>query len=206
MPLTRISSPSTPTLARKRPAVVELVVAVERAVLDDHRDVVDAVVVGQVEVGRFGVVDDEHAGDAAVDVVGGLAVRVRVVPQRGRGLVDRPRRPPRLARLDRLVWAAVHAAGRCMPCQCIDVVSPTPLVTANSTSSPRLAAERRAEVGAVHTPGRGAAARQDRRLAGLHLEVEPDDAVVAALTPVELRDVQGVAKRQLTRVGDVGGA
>ena len=95
--------------------VVELVVAVEAAVLDDHRDVVDAVVVGQVEVGSGGVVEDEHPGEAAVDVLGGLAVGVRVVPQRRRRLVDGPRRPPRLARVDRLVRPTVHAppAGAC---------------------------------------------------------------------------------------------
>ena len=184
--------------------VVELVVAVERPVLDDHRDVVDAVVVGQVQVGGFGVVDDEHAGDAAVDVVGGLAVRVRVVPQRCRGLVDAPRRPPRLARLDRLVWAAVHARRHvhAVPVhrgRLADAVGERDLDVVAAARP-----QGRAEVGAVDAPRRRRPAGQDRRLPGLHLEVETDDTVIASLTAVELGDAQGVAERQLTDVGDVG--
>ena len=59
-----------------------------------------------------GIVHDEHPGQAAVDVPLGLTVRVRVVPQRRRGLVDRPGRLPRLARSNGLVWPAVHLGGQ----------------------------------------------------------------------------------------------
>jgi hypothetical protein len=58
--------------------------------------------------GRWG----EHPGDTAVDVVGGLPVRVRLVPQGGRGLVDPPRGRAAAAGGDQLVRAAVHSHGR----------------------------------------------------------------------------------------------
>jgi len=61
-------------------------------VLDDQRDVVAAVGARQ-PVGNA-VIDDPHAGQSAVDVDGGVAMRVRVVPQRRRRLIDRPRRSP----------------------------------------------------------------------------------------------------------------
>jgi hypothetical protein len=56
-----------------------------------------------------GVVEDEHPGHTAVHVLGRLAVRVRVVPEAGGRLVDRPRRCPRVARLHHLVRATVRA-------------------------------------------------------------------------------------------------
>ena len=102
----------------------ELVVAVEGAVLDDHREVVDAVRVGQVEGGGLVVVDDEHAGNAAVDVGGRVAVGMGVIPQRRRRLVDRPRRAPR--RLpDRSTGKGHHPS------------APARSSRANASSSPR---------------------------------------------------------------------
>src|SRR5688500_4677068 len=58
---------------------LDLAVAVEALVLHDQRDVVHAVLVRQPVGGHaVGVVEDEHAGQAHVDVLLGLAVRVRV--------------------------------------------------------------------------------------------------------------------------------
>jgi hypothetical protein len=79
-----------PDVAEGRLTLGELVGSVEAAVLNDDRDVVDPVLIRQVECGRVGIVDDEHARHTAVDVLGGAAVQVRVEPQGGGRLVDRP--------------------------------------------------------------------------------------------------------------------
>jgi hypothetical protein len=92
--------------------LVERAVTVEVLVLDDQRDVVDPVGAGQVEPGCVLVIEDEQTGQAAVDMLLGAAVRMRVVPKRGGRLVDHPRRRPGLARLDRLVRAAVCGGGQ----------------------------------------------------------------------------------------------
>src|SRR5262249_25679732 len=68
----------------------ELVAAGELLVLDDQRDVVDAVPVRQVGRAGFAVVDEEQPGQAPVHVLGRVPVRVWVIPQRGGGLVDDP--------------------------------------------------------------------------------------------------------------------
>jgi hypothetical protein len=72
-----------------RPHVERSVVA-EALVLDDQWDVIDAVVIWQVD--PVLVVDQEHPGNPAIDVVRCSAVGVRVVPERRRRLVDRPSR------------------------------------------------------------------------------------------------------------------
>jgi hypothetical protein len=104
VPLTSTSSPKATGL--------DVAVVVEALVLHDQRDVVDPLFVRQFVGDRaVRVVEDEHAGQALVDVLLGLAVRVRVVSQRGRGLVDAPLRRPDLPWLDRLVRSAVVPGG-----------------------------------------------------------------------------------------------
>jgi hypothetical protein len=103
-------------------------------VLDDDRDVVHAVLVGQggedvsggggglgggghpVRGGGAGsvpvrVVQDQHAGQAAAHLLGGDLVRVRVVPEGGGGLVRGERDAAGLAGQDRVVGAAVCVGG-----------------------------------------------------------------------------------------------
>lgn len=75
---------------QERGVDIERAVAVEGFVLDDQQDVVHAVVVGQFHAGACLVVEEEQSGHAAVDVLGGRAVEVGVVPEGGGGLVDRP--------------------------------------------------------------------------------------------------------------------
>src|SRR4029453_12534648 len=84
---------------------VELAVRPESLVLDDYRDVVNAVGPGQRERCLLLVVDDEHPGQPSVHVHLALAVRMPVIPQRRGGLVDPPGRRPGGAWLDRLIWA-----------------------------------------------------------------------------------------------------
>ena len=62
--------------------------------------------IGRGLLGR--VVDEEEPRQARGDLLLGLAVRMRVVPERRRRLVDRPARIPRRAGIDRLMGAAVH--------------------------------------------------------------------------------------------------
>ena len=76
----------------------------ERPILDDQRDVVHAV---GVRKAILLVGDDEHAGKPSVDMSGGGAVGVRVIPQRRRGLLDGEARRPGRARVDRLMGTAV---------------------------------------------------------------------------------------------------
>jgi hypothetical protein len=101
-----------PELRDEPGGVVEPVVPVERPVLDDERHVVDAVCPRQRQCVRFVVVDDEHPGRALVDVLGGLPVRMRVVPERRRSLVHGPLRRPGLPGCDHLVRPAVHHGGQ----------------------------------------------------------------------------------------------
>jgi hypothetical protein len=61
-------------LAEHRFAVVEAPSRVEGLVLDDQRDVVHPVLRRKAERGALGVVEDEHAGQPTVDVVGRLVV------------------------------------------------------------------------------------------------------------------------------------
>ena len=70
-----------------RPAVSELPQEAE-VVLPEEADVVDAVLPRQPERLVLAVVQDEHPRDPLVDVLGRLPVRVGVVPEGGRGLVD----------------------------------------------------------------------------------------------------------------------
>ena len=83
--------------------------AVELLVLHDDRDVVDAVLPRQRQRPRSSRSSRMNIpATPAVDLLGGLAVRVRVVPERGRGLVDPPGRRPGVLVGDHLVRAAVH--------------------------------------------------------------------------------------------------
>src|SRR5699024_5014096 len=103
-------------------------------VLDDDRDVVHAVLVGQggedvsggggglgggghpVRGGGAGsvavrVVEDQHAGQPAAHLLGGDLVRMRVVPEGRGGLVRGERDGARLAGQDRVVGTAVRVGG-----------------------------------------------------------------------------------------------
>jgi len=120
--------------ARVEPALV-----VEPHVLEDERDVVDAVASRERGPGRRVVVEDDHAGEPAADVLGRPAVRVRVVPERRGGLLDPPARPPGGARADGLVRAAVHLARQVHPVQCTVVGSGSALATCTAIRSPRRA-------------------------------------------------------------------
>ena len=92
--------------------VGEWAAGVERLVLHDDGEVIDAVCGGQRQAVGLVVVDDEQPGDATVDVIGGLPMRVGVVPQRGRGLVDPPAGLPHGSRVDPLMGAAVHGSAQ----------------------------------------------------------------------------------------------
>src|ERR1700716_1200311 len=59
-------------------AEVERAVVVKSFILDDEWDVVDAVVVWERECVDVFVVEDEEAGDAAVDLIGRLSHWMRV--------------------------------------------------------------------------------------------------------------------------------
>src|SRR4029450_13470544 len=85
---------------------VELTVRPESLVLDDDRNVVNAVGPGQRERCLLLVVADEHPGQPSVHVHLAVAVRMRVIPQRRGGLVDPPGRGPGGAWIDLLMWAA----------------------------------------------------------------------------------------------------
>jgi hypothetical protein len=69
-----------------------LAVGLEQLVLDDDRDVVDAVAVRQRQARCQVIIDDEHASQAAVDLVRGAPVWVRVIPEGGARLADGPAR------------------------------------------------------------------------------------------------------------------
>ena len=87
---------------------INLAVIGELGIHDDYRDVVHTVVLRQVQVIGHIVTDEEHARQPAVGMRGRGHVRVRVVPQRGRGLDDLPLGLPGLAHLNRRVRAAIR--------------------------------------------------------------------------------------------------
>ena len=74
-----------PARARRELAIIR-----EAHILDDDRDVVDAVVARERERRFDRVVEDEQAGETHRDVFLGFAMRMRVVPERRGRLVDRP--------------------------------------------------------------------------------------------------------------------
>jgi hypothetical protein len=152
---------------------VQRAVVLEALVLDDQGDVVDAVVVRQPEPGTVRIVEDEHPRDPAVDVVLGRAVRVRVVPEGRRGLVDRPPRRPGLAGRNRLVRATV-GRGRevhSVPVDRRGLLREAVLDVDHHLIAP-CCAKRRRQVGAVRAPGRRELARKELGTSLLQLEVE----------------------------------
>lgn len=98
--------------AEQRSSGVEGPVAVEPLVLQDHRDVVDAVAGRETGRDAVGVVEEEEPRDAAVHVIRGLLVRMGVIPERGGGLVDAPGRRPGLPGCDRLMGVPVGSCGQ----------------------------------------------------------------------------------------------
>ena len=176
---------------------VEPAVVVEVLVLEDHRDVIDAVRPRQAQALRLGVVDEDHPGDAPVDLLVAVGMRMRVVPERGRGLVDRPAGGPPLARLDRLVGPAVGGRREvhAVPVHRRPLGQLVPHLHPNAV--PAGEAERRPEVGSVDAPRLGRRAGHELARPGLEPEVEDRDAVAAGLSFEQWRDPQLVREVEL---------
>ncbi len=85
---------------------------VEETVLQDEREVVDAVLARQAGAQAGVVVHDEQAGEPVEHLRLGLPMRVRVVPQGRRRLPELPLGGAGPARRDRRVRAAVHGRGQ----------------------------------------------------------------------------------------------
>ena len=146
-------------------------------VLDDHRHVVDAVAAR--EAGRAGrrVVEDEHAGEPAVHVLGGPALQVRVIPERRGRLIDLPARRPSGARRDHLMRAAVHPRRQvhAVPMHRGRLADRVLDVHEHPLAAP--GAQRRPEVGAVHAVRRRAYARAKLGVAAPGGEIEDPPAL-----------------------------
>ncbi len=183
---------------------VEPALAVEVLVLDDQGDVVDAVALGQRQRARLGVVEQEHPGDAPVDVVLGAAVRVRVVPEGRGGLVDRPARRPGGAGGDHVVRAAVGPRRQVHPVpvdggrlrQAVGDVDGHPVAAAG--------AQGRAEVGAVGAPRRGGPAGQQLTRSRLQPQVEDLAPAGVRARGEQRRDLQAVGEAELADGAGVG--
>ena len=81
------------------------------AVLDHHRQVVHAIGAGQLQRGLLLVAHDDHARDAQGHLVGGLHVRVRVVPAGARRVLHRVVHIPGLTGHHLARGTAVHLTG-----------------------------------------------------------------------------------------------
>ena len=122
-----------------RVGLVETAVRGESSILDDQWNIVHSIGFRKVQRIGVGVVDQEQSGESALYVPLGGSMRMWVIPERRRRLVDGPRRFPPPAGFDGLVRSAVEPGGRCMPCQwtcrglcqCVSIV--------NATDSPRRA-------------------------------------------------------------------
>src|SRR5699024_6162692 len=90
-------------------------VLTEDPVLEDARYVIDAVLVAETGCTARLVVDDDQSAQPFEHLLLGLAVRMRVVPERRRGLIDRPLDRTTRARPDGRVRATVHLRGQVHP-------------------------------------------------------------------------------------------
>nr|WP_256862840.1 hypothetical protein [Microbispora sp. GKU 823] len=171
---------------------VEGAVGRELLVLQDQREVVDAVVAGQVEIEVL--VEDEHPGQAPVDVLSRGAVGMRVIPGGGGGLVDRPVRRPDGARLDGLVRTAVHPGrqAHAVPVHGADLGEP--VVYGHLDLVAAAGAQGRAEEASVEAPGGRLLAGEDRRPTRLHGQLESPYAVPARLGVEQRGHPQGIAE------------
>ncbi len=162
-----------------------------------------AVALRERERAGLRVVEQEQARQATRDVVLGLAVRMRVVPQ-GRGrLVDRPRGRPGRSRSDQLVRAAVGLRGQVHPVpvqggglrQGVGDVDPDLVAEAG--------AQRWPEVGAVDAPRLGGLARQELAAARLEPQVEHLGAGGVDVRLQQRRDLQLIGEIELAQVAGV---
>jgi len=83
---------------------------VEIAVLHDQREIVRAVIAGQ-RIDRIGIVDDDHACKAAIDLIGGAPVDMAVIPERRGGMIHRQLGRPGPARIKGQLRPAVEMSG-----------------------------------------------------------------------------------------------
>ena len=137
------------------------------------------------------VLHEEHAGEAAGDVRLGLAVRVGVVPERRRLLVDVPLGRPRGIRLDHLVRPAVHL-GRQV--HAVPVHGGRHVERVGDVDPHVLAAlrdEGRAEVGAVEAPRVARHTGCELGGPGLGVQAEDPRAVGVDDRRCERRDGEG---------------
>src|SRR5690606_25739636 len=142
--------------------------AVKLPVLNDQRDVVDAVAARQLESRLLVVIDDEHSGEAAVDVPRSMSVWVWVIPQ-GRGrLIDEPVWFPGLAGRDGLMWSAVHLGRKVhsVPVQAAGLIKVVSNVDFDLFAS--CSADRRGEVRSVDAPRRRCSALPQVYFSTLH--------------------------------------
>jgi hypothetical protein len=190
--------------AERRLTEIQRPVGGEPLVLQDDGDVVDAVAVGQRQRAGLRVLHQEQPGHPTVDVVLGALVGVGVVPQGGRGLVDRPARRPSGARLDRLVGAAVRRGGQvhAVPVdrgrlrQAVSDVDGDPVAAGGAQGG--------AQVGAVGTPRLGWLTGQQLAGAGLEAQVEQLTAGAVHAGLQQRRDLQLALEAELANVAHVG--
>ncbi len=151
--------------------VFETAVAAETAVLDDERNVVDAVVRWQPERAAFIVLDQEQAGQSAHDLLAGLLDHVRVIPEQRRFLLDLEVRLPHLRRRDDLMRPAVETRGdmQAVPVQGGRLVQSVLHPEFHAIAGP--AADRRTEIRAVDSDRRRREAGQEIRNAGRDIEI-----------------------------------
>jgi len=160
----------------------------EAGVLHDHRHVVHPVLGRQPEGALGVVVQQEQPGEPARHVRLGLAVRMRVVPERRGRLVDEPLGRPGGAGRHHLVRAAVHRRGQvhAVPMHRGRLVERVAHLDAHPFAAIR--DERRAEVAAVEPPGVARHAGLELGGAGLRGELENPGAVGGHVRFGERRD------------------
>jgi hypothetical protein len=149
------------------------------------------------------VVEEDEVGDAAIDVVGGQLVGMRVVPERGGGLVDCPAGRPRLPGCDQLVGTAIGGGGQVHPVP-VDGGRLRELV-----SDPHLdvvaavGAQGGAEEGAVRAPALGGLSGDELGGSALQGQVEDLLPILVACFE-ERRDLQLVLEAKLPNVARPG--
>ena len=89
--------------------VNEASVARESAVLNDQRNIIDAIIVRKVERLACVVADVDHSGQTLIDLWPRAAVRMRMIPEHRCALADIETRGPAASRLDRLMRSAIGA-------------------------------------------------------------------------------------------------
>jgi hypothetical protein len=91
--------------------VSERSIGLEGAVLEDDGEVIHAICLRQREMRAGSVINDDHPGQAHIDLPGGVVMRMGVEPIGRGGLIDLEREVPDIAGFYRLMGAAVDVAG-----------------------------------------------------------------------------------------------